>query len=74
MSWYRFVNGKGISRLKEYQVGFYDERTGEVYDETYYEPNQANEVMPYLLEPFCKVFAIFSKDEVYEITATRVER
>lgn len=72
MSWYRFVDGKGVPRIKEYQVGFYDERTGKCYDETFYEPDQANEVMPYLLEPFCKVFAVFSKDEVYEIVVKKV--
>lgn len=74
MNWYRFVNGKGIPRIKEYQVAFYDERTGNCYDEIFYEPNQINQAITYVGEPFCKVFAIFSKDEVYEITAMRVER
>lgn len=74
MNWYGYANGIGIPRIKEYQVGFYDERTGECYDEAFYKPDEIDKAITYVGEPFCKVFAIFSKDEVYEITATRVER
>lgn len=73
MSWYGYANEEAIPRIKEYQVAFYDERNGKCYDEIYYQPNEVECVMPYLLEPFCKVFAVFSKDEVYEITAERVK-
>lgn len=73
MNWYHYTKGVGVSRLQEYQVAFYDERSGKCYDESYYQPSEVECVMPYLLEPFCKVFAVFGKDEVYEITAERVK-
>lgn len=74
MSWYRYIDGIGVPRIKEYQVAFYDEYTGNCYDEAFYKPDEIDKAIPYITEPYCKLFAIFSKDEVYEITATRVER
>lgn len=69
-SWYRFEkdNPIGIPRIKEYLVGFYDEQTGKCYDEARYKPDEVAKVMPYLMVPFVKVFTIFSKDEIYELT------
>ncbi len=66
-SWYRFEEGnpKGIPRIQEYIVGFYE--AGKCYDEARYKPEEVALVMPYLMADDCKVFAVFGKDEIYEL-------
>lgn len=74
MNWYRFKknNPVGIPRIKEYLVGFYDRQTGKCYDEARYTPDEVAKAMPYLMEPFTKVFAVFDKNEIYELTLTYI--
>lgn len=75
MGWYRFDkdNPVGIPRIKEYIVAFYDERTGECYDEARYAPEDLYKAMCYTMEPLCKVFAVLDERELYELILTRVK-
>lgn len=66
-SWYEWEGDDpvGKPRIKEYVVGFYE--NGKCYDEARYKPEEVAKAMPYLMQRDCKVFAVFGKNEVYEL-------
>lgn len=66
-NWYEWdgIDSVGKPRIKEYLVGFYE--NGKCYDEARFEPEEVAKAMPFLMREDCKVFAVFSKDEVYEL-------
>lgn len=66
-SWYEWENGNpvGKPRIKEYLVGFYE--NDKCYDEARFKPEEIAKAMPFLMQEDCKVFAVFGKDEVYEL-------
>lgn len=72
--WYKWYDGDPIGkpRIIEYVVGFYE--NGKCYDEMRCAPENIGKVMPYLMAQDCKVFAVFGKNEIYELKFERKEK
>lgn len=73
MNWYRFEKGNpvGTPRIKEYRVCYYE--NGKCTDELTFGPIEAAKVMPYTLEKEFQVYAVFDKNEAYQIKLERVK-
>lgn len=82
--WYRFEEGNpiGIPRVKEYQVAFYDMmRGGSCFDESFFEPDEINKVMPFVetvedkVEDIrSKVFVHFDDGDIYELKLEKINK
>lgn len=82
--WYKFEKGNsiGIPRIKQYQVAFYDMlRNGTCFDESFYGPDEIDEVMPYVetIEDVGKndrtrVFVHFDDGDIYELKLEKINR
>ena len=82
--WYRFEDGSpiGIPRAKSYHVAFYDmTRGGTCFDETFFEPVDIDEVMPYVEtvedagnNDRSRVFVHFDDGEIYELKLERINK
>lgn len=82
--WYRFEKGKskGIPRIKNYQVAWYDMEQDEgCFDESFYTPEEINTVITFVEtiedEGHCdrrRVFVNFDDGEQYELKLERIEK
>ena len=76
--WYK----NGIPRIKNYHLTWYDmTRGGSCFDESFFEPNEVGEVMPYVetVEDECKndrskVFVHFDDGDMYELKLVKVDK
>lgn len=76
--WYK----NGVPRIKNYHLAWYDMvRDGKCFDESFYEPNEISEVMPYVETvedegnpDRSRVFVNFDDGDVYELKLARVNK
>ena len=81
--WFRFEKGNpiGVSRIKKYQVAFYDmEDNGDCFDESFWEPDEIDKVITYVETVEDKdnldrsrVFVIFDDGDMYEIKLEKID-
>lgn len=82
--WYRFEEGNpmGIPRIKNYHLAWYDmARGGSCFDESFFEPDEVGEVIPYVetiedegKDDRSKVFVHFDDGDMYELKLEKVEK
>ena len=82
--WYRFEEGNpfGIPRLDHFQVAWYDmERDGKCFDESFYDENEVDHVIPYVetIEDInnadrSRVFVHFDNGDIYELKMEKLTK